>query len=92
VGVHPKLASVCGVAIYPSIELAAKALGAVDTITMYVGAKRSEGMAEVILATAPKRVIFNPGAENEKLSLELQRHGILCRNACTLVLLATGQY
>mgnify|MGYP000057568187 CR=1 FL=1 len=38
--------------------------GAIDTVTLYVGPKRQEGLFEQILELKPKRVIFNPGTEN----------------------------
>jgi len=40
----------------------------------------------------PKRIIFNPGAENDELSDLALRNGIEPQEACTLVLLSTGQY
>ena len=40
----------------------------------------------------PKRIIFNPGTENEELSKMAQSNGIETLEACTLVLLGTGQY
>ena len=91
-GVHPRLQSISGVGVFKSLELAARSLGTVDTITMYVGAKRSTPMLEAIVAANPRRVIFNPGAENEELSQKLSAHKIECIEACTLVLLATNQY
>jgi hypothetical protein len=45
-----------------------------------------------ILAVRPRRVIFNPGAENASAAETLARHGIEAVEACTLVLLATGQF
>ena len=37
-------------------------------------------------------VIFNPGAENKELKRALERDGIEVEEACTLVLLNTGQF
>jgi len=45
-----------------------------------------------ILALKPKRIIFNPGAENEELAELARLKGIKALDACTLVLLSTGQY
>ncbi len=39
----------------------------IDTITLYVSAEKSAPMQDDILAVAPRRVIFNPGAENQPL-------------------------
>lgn len=64
----------------------------VDTITMYVGPQNQAFYKEYILATKPRRVIFNPGTENEELEELLLSKGIKVEEACTLVLLNTGQY
>jgi hypothetical protein len=40
----------------------------------------------------PKRIIFNPGAENDELLILAEQAGINTLEACTLVLLRTGQY
>jgi hypothetical protein len=49
-------------------------------------------MQDAIIALQPKRVIFNPGAECEPLKARLEQEGIDWEEACTLVLLKTGQY
>jgi hypothetical protein len=52
----------------------------------------SSQFEDALLKLSPKRVIFNPGAENSELSERLSKNGIKVENACTLVLLRTGQY
>jgi hypothetical protein len=47
---------------------------------------------DYIIAQSPKRIIFNPGAENSQLANLAKEKGIIAQNACTLVLLSTGQY
>ncbi len=64
----------------------------VHTITLYIGPRLQPGYYDYILETNPKRVVFNPGTENEELEVLLKEHGIEPVEACTLVLLATGQY
>ena len=64
----------------------------VDTVTMYVGVPRQEKIIEEILAIKPGRVIFNPDTENPKVYDRLKAAGITVQEACTLVLLKTGQY
>lgn len=66
--------------------------GQVDTVTMYVGEKISAGLKDKLVALKPRRVIFNPGAENALLAVDLEKAGIKCEDACTLVLLGTGQF
>ena len=64
----------------------------IDTIAVYVNPAISEKYEMDMIAVHPRRVIFNPGAENPKLAKSLLTHGIKVENACTLVLLRTGQY
>jgi len=45
-----------------------------------------------LLELNPKRVIFNPGTENKLLVEILEKNKIEAIEACTLVLLSTGQY
>ena len=64
----------------------------VDTITLYLNAKRQQAYYDYIIDLKPKRVIFNPGTENTALENLLEQQGINYEHACTLVLLGTGQY
>ena len=66
--------------------------GDIDTITLYVGPQNQEGLYDYILKTNPKRIIFNPGAENSELRRMAEARGIQTEYACTLVLLSIGQY
>lgn len=63
-----------------------------DTVTLYVGPKNQVEYFDNIIKLKPKRVIFNPGTENEEFYQLLESHEISYIEACTLVLLATGQY
>lgn len=63
-----------------------------DTVTMYVGAAKSSLLQDDLLTLKPRRVIFNPGAENPGLQTALENAGIEVQEACTLVLLGTGQF
>jgi predicted CoA-binding protein len=76
----------------PVVPDLAQVTGPVDTVTMYVGAAISKGLADKLVSLNPKRVIFNPGAENPELQSRLTEAGIDVQEACTLVLLRTGQY
>lgn len=64
----------------------------VDIVTLYLGPERQKEYYERIVALQPKRVIFNPGTENVDFYAFLENHHIQVEVACTLVLLATGQY
>jgi uncharacterized protein len=74
------------------IETEKKQLEKIDTVTLYLNPKRQEEYYDYILSLKPKRIIFNPGAENEVLEKLALAHNIQPLDACTLVLLSTGQY
>lgn len=64
----------------------------VDTITMYLSAKHQAQYYDYILGLQPKRILFNPGAENPELYRLANKNGIETENACTLVLLSVDAY
>lgn len=64
----------------------------IHTITLYINSARQPDYYEDIIEMRPKRVIFNPGTENEEFYKMLENNGIAVEVACTLVLLATNQY
>jgi len=66
--------------------------GPIDTVTMYLSPEKQPPVIQDILSVRPRRVIFNPGAENPEAAAALARDGIEMIEACTLVLLATGQF
>ena len=67
-------------------------LEGIDTVTLYLSAANQKQYYDYILSLHPKRIIFNPGAENDELADLARQHGIQPMEACTLVLLSTGQY
>ena len=69
-----------------------KAFEDIHTVTLYVSAKNQQQYYSYILSLNPKRVLFNPGTENEELEEMLQKNGIAFEHACTLVLLSIKQY
>src|SRR5215217_7380988 len=74
------------------IDMEKKPIEGVDTITLYLNAANQKQYYDYILSLKPKRIIFNPGAENDELYDLARQHGIQSMEACTLVLLSTGQY
>jgi predicted CoA-binding protein len=80
-----------GNVFYSSIESLPKDVS-IDTITVYLSIKNQQQYEEAIIKLKPKRVIFNPGAENMMLFVKLNQSGIQAVNACTLVLLSIGNY
>ena len=64
----------------------------IDTVTMYLNPIRQKEYYDRIIHLKPRRIIFNPGAENPELEKLAKQKGIQTENACTLVLLSTRQY
>ncbi|MFY0685593.1 MAG: CoA-binding protein [Cyclobacteriaceae bacterium] len=64
----------------------------VDTITVYMNEHRQSEWEDYIISLKPKRIIFNPGAENQRLAEKAESEGIETINACTLVMLGIGNY
>jgi predicted CoA-binding protein len=64
----------------------------IHTVTMYLNASRQAEYQDYILSLHPKRIIFNPGAENPSFSDKAQQQGIEVLDACTLVMLSVGTY
>lgn len=88
--VHPREEKVLGKKVIHKLgELAGQKI---DTITVYVNPAISDKYEQEMIEVHPKRVIFNPGAENPRLEQALKAKGIGVENACTLVLLRTEQF
>lgn len=63
-----------------------------DTVTVYLNADNQKEYYDYFLELNPRRVIFNPGAENRELVTLLNKNGIETENACTLVMLRSNQF
>ena len=87
--IHPALAEIDGHRVFKKL---ADVPVPVHTVTLYVSPALSGGLAGDLLAARPARVIFNPGTENPELEEKLAAAGIAVVQACTLVLLRTGQF
>ena len=70
---------------FPSIEN-------IDTVTLYVGPARQPQFYDYLLGLNPKRVIFNPGTENNEFAEKLIAQGSEVVEHCTLVMLNTGLF
>lgn len=66
----------------------------VHTITLYINREVQKDYYNYILELQPERVIFNPGTENPELYslLKEKAPGTQIEIACTLVMLAAGNY
>ena len=74
------------------IETAGEVYQDIDTVTLYVGPQNQPQYYDYIINSKPKRIIFNPGTENPVLEELAEQAGIETLEACTLVMLSTGQY
>lgn len=64
----------------------------IDTVTLYLNPTNQKPYYDYIISLHPKRIVFNPGTENPELESLAEKKGITTQEACTLVLLSTGQY
>jgi predicted CoA-binding protein len=64
----------------------------IDTVTLYLNPTNQKPYYDYILSLKPKRIIFNPGTENNELEALAKKNGIQTLEACTLVMLSTLQY
>ena len=87
--VNPAFDEVQGEKCYPTVT---DVPGPIDTLTVYVGKKRSNQLIEAITNAAPHRIILNPGAENEALQNAAEKRGIEVVEGCTLVMLTIGTF
>lgn len=64
----------------------------VDTVTLYIGPQKQPAYYDYILGMKPKRIIFNPGTENDEFIKKAEEQGIEAVEGCTLVMLRSGQF
>jgi predicted CoA-binding protein len=64
----------------------------IHTVTLYLNPTNQIPYYDYIAALKPKRIIFNPGTENDDLERKLAMKGTNTLEACTLVMLSTGQF
>jgi uncharacterized protein len=87
--VHPALEEVDGLPVFHSLSAIT---APVHTVTVYLSAQNQGPIADELLNSGARRVIFNPGAENPELAGQLRQRGKEVLETCTLVLLNTGQF
>jgi len=87
--VNPAFDEILGETCYRSITDVSEP---VQTVTMYLGKQRSDPLIDDIVNAKPRRIIMNPGAENDDLAKKAEAAGIEVDYACTLVMLQTGQF
>ena len=87
--VHPGAITVAGLPAYASVT---RIPVRIDTATIYLSPRNQGKLGDDLIAGNVARVIFNPGTENPELEARLRATGIEVIEACTLVLLNTGQF
>jgi hypothetical protein len=87
--VNPAFDEILGETCYRSL---ADVPEPVQTVTMYLGKQRSDPLIDEIVNAKPRRIIMNPGAENDDLARKAEAAGIEVDYACTLVMLQTGEF
>ncbi len=87
--VHPVEEEVQGI---PAVRKLAEIGQPVDTVTIYVSARHQASIADDLLSVKPRRVVFNPGTENPELAARLIASGVKVVEACSLVMMRTGQW
>ena len=89
VPVNPAFDEILGEKCYPEIAAVPQPI---DTVTLYLRSARSNPLIDEILSVKPRRIIMNPGAENETLAEKARDRGIEVIEGCTLVMLRTGTF
>ena len=89
VPITPKFSELEGIQVFAGLRFVPFLI---DTLTMYVGPEISTELQAEIIAAKPRRIIFNPGSENYPLAQALRAAEIPVVEACTLVLLRTGEF
>lgn len=88
VAIGKKKTTVAGVNITTEME----PMEDIDTVTLYINPQLQTAYYNYILSLKPRRIIFNPGTENNELQQLAADNGIQTLEACTLVMLSTNQY
>jgi predicted CoA-binding protein len=91
---HPVIAmgSKEGIVEDVAIQTECPMIAEVDTLTLYLNPERQRQFYSYVLSIRPRRIIMNPGTENEELIKLARAHGIDVVEACTLVMLRSGQF
>ncbi len=87
--IHPVLEEIEGVPVYKTLS---DISDDVYAVTIYVRPQTGEKYIEQLIALQPEKIIMNPGTESDELERQCGGAGIMVQRACTLVLLASGQF
>ena len=87
--VNPRERQVLGVDAVSSIDEVDEPI---STVSVYVRPERLKPDLDKLISLSPRRVIFNPGTEDDEMASALRDRGIHVLEACTIVLLKTEQF
>jgi len=87
--IHPKVTEVEGIPALPTLS---DIRVPIHTLSIYLNPHKLAALSDEIIRLNPERIVFNPGTESPELRKRLDDAGIPWLEACTLVLLATGQF
>lgn len=63
----------------------------VNTVLLYVGAKRQPEFYDYLLGLKPERIVFNPGTENPEFQKMVEENKIEVVKGCALVMINARQ-
>lgn len=64
----------------------------IETVTLYVGPQNQPQYYDYLINIKPKRIIFNPGTENQEFEELAEKNGIETIKHCTLIMLDEGSF
>lgn len=64
----------------------------IHTVTVYLNPENQKEYYDYLISLSPKRIIFNPGSENQELIQLAMKNNIEVCVACTLIMLNTNKY
>lgn len=74
------------------IETGRPEFESVHTVTLYVGKAKQPDYYDYLIGLKPKRIIFNPGTENDEFRALAEKNGIETIEFCTLIMLSDGSF
>lgn len=66
--------------------------GMIDTVSIYLNPQNQKEYYQYLIELKPRRMIFNPGAENTELGNLAQKAGIKVEYRCSQVMMALGEF
>lgn len=81
-----------GTIMWQKIIIGKPKIDDIHTVTLYLNPKNQIEYYNYIIELAPKRIIFNPGSENQELIELAMKNNIEVSIACTLIMLNSQKY